>query len=155
MDYLQLLSGRGDWQAQGNRTVEVSQVSRGLKALAKELDVPVLALCQLSREVDRRERKRPELADLRESGSIEHDSDVVMFVYRREYYLGKEEPEEKADEDPDNFGRWQAAWEEKMAACGNQAELIVAKQRHGPLGTLNLRFNPARTTFSDDPAARW
>jgi replicative DNA helicase len=133
IDYLQLLSGSGR-SKQENRVQEVSEITRGLKALAKELDVPVLALAQLSRQVEQRDNKRPMLSDLRESGSIEQDADVVMFVYREEYYLSKQ------DEEKDT---------EKYIAAMGKAELIVAKHRHGPTGTVHLAFDGSRTKFSD------
>ncbi len=139
IDYLQLASGvdrRGD-----NRVQEITEITGGLKALAKELDVPVLALSQLSRQVESREDKRPQLADLRESGSIEQDADVVMFVFREAYYLGRAEPREGTPE--------HAAWQEQMAELGHQAEVIVGKQRHGPIGTVRMAFNGAFTRFDN------
>ncbi len=140
VDYLQLLRGTGSRQSTENRVNEISEITRGLKALAKDLNVPVLALSQLSRAVEQREDKRPQLADLRESGSIEQDADVVMFLYREEYYLERSKPNE---EDTDKFLKWQ----DKMNAVHNKAECIIAKQRHGPIGTANLFFNPHFTLF--------
>jgi replicative DNA helicase len=113
----------------------------GLKALAKELNVPVVALSQLSRAVESREDKRPQLADLRESGSIEQDADVVMFVYREEYYLERLKPQEGTTE----FHDWMA----KMQLVSGKAEVIISKQRHGPIGTVALQFDGSVTRFSD------
>ena len=142
MDYLQLLRGTGSRQSTENRVVEVSEITRGLKAIAKELEVPVLALSQLSRAVEQREDKRPQLSDLRESGSIEQDADVVMFVYREEYYLSRTQPDM---EDSEKFAKWQ----EKMDRALNKAEAIIAKQRHGPIGTVEMQFDPNFTRFRD------
>jgi replicative DNA helicase len=139
VDYLQLMTapaGRTD-----NRVQEVSQITTGLKALAKELDVPVIALSQLSRAVENREDKRPQLADLRESGSIEQDADVVLFVYREEYYVERIKPSEGTSE----FQEWQA----KMSLINGKAEVIIGKQRHGPIGTVHLQFDGSVTRFSD------
>jgi replicative DNA helicase len=139
IDYLQLMTGmskRGD-----NRVQEVSEITNGLKALAKELNVPVLALSQLSRAVEQRDDKRPQLADLRESGSIEQDADIVMFVYREEYYLERLKPQEGTVE----FQDWMA----KMQLVSGKAEVIIGKQRHGPIGTVNLQFDGAVTRFAD------
>jgi len=119
---------------------EITEITTGLKALAKELNVPVLALSQLSRQVENRDDKRPQLADLRESGSIEQDADVVMFVYREEYYLKSRMPKEGTEE----FFEWQAQMEQVTA----RAEVIVGKQRHGPTGTVNLQFDAEVTRFS-------
>ena len=142
VDYLQLLTGTGSRQSAENRVLEISEITRGLKAIAKELQIPVLALSQLSRAVEQREDKRPMLSDLRESGSIEQDSDVVMFVYREEYYLSRSEP--NMDE-ADKYAKWQ----ERMGRAHNVAESIIAKQRHGPIGTIRLHFEPSLTRFSD------
>ncbi len=142
IDYLQLLTGTGSRQSSENRVLEISEITRGLKAIAKELQIPVLALSQLSRAVEQREDKRPMLSDLRESGSIEQDSDVVMFVYREEYYLSRSEP---SMDEPDKYAKWQ----EKMARAHNVAESIIAKQRHGPIGTVRMFFDPNLTRFSD------
>ena len=142
VDYLQLLRGSGSRQSTENRVNEVSEITRGLKAIAKELEVPVVALSQLSRAVEQREDKRPQLSDLRESGSIEQDADVVMFVYREEYYLGRAEPDiENAEK--------HLAWQEKMERVHSVAEAIIAKQRHGPIGTVRMFFNPDLTRFGD------
>lgn len=149
VDYLQLVTTGGRAE---NRVVEVSQITQGLKALAKELEVPVLALSQLSRQVEQREDKRPQLSDLRESGSIEQDADMVLFLYREEYYRERTQPEP----DTDAYLKWC----EQMDACRGKAEVIVGKQRHGPIGTVTLAFNGELTKFSnlarDDryPAAR-
>ncbi len=141
VDYLQLLRGTGSKQGMENRVLEVSEITRGLKAIAKELAIPVLALSQLSRQVENREDKRPQLSDLRESGSIEQDSDVVMFVYREEYYLSRAEPEPGTEK--------HMKWQERMEQSHNVAECLVAKARHGPIGTVRLHFNPNMTRFSD------
>jgi replicative DNA helicase len=140
VDYLQLLTGSGKRASEG-RVQEVSEITTSLKALAKELNVPVLALSQLSRAVENREDKRPQLADLRESGSIEQDADVVMFVYREEYYVERTKPAEGTTE----FQDWMA----KMQAVNGRAEVIIGKQRHGPVGTVNLQFDANVTRFSD------
>lgn len=146
IDYLQLLSGGGSKKSAENRVLELSEITRGLKALAKELNVPILALSQLSRAVEQRDDKRPQLADLRESGSIEQDADLVMFIYREEYYLERKKPTGAEDKI--------AEWERTKAAVANIAEVIIAKQRHGPIGTVQLHFEGRLTKFSDlaDPA---
>lgn len=140
VDYLQLVrastSGGGD-----NRVQEISTVTQGLKALAKDLDVPVLALSQLSRQVESRDDKRPQLSDLRESGSIEQDADIVMFVYREEYYMMKEQPQEGTEE--------HMAWREKVDNVHGVAELIIGKNRHGPTDTIKLAFEAMYTRFRD------
>lgn len=144
IDYLQLLRGSGSRQSEQSRVNEVSEITRGLKAIAKELQIPVLALSQLSRAVEQREDKRPQLSDLRESGSIEQDADVVMFVYREEYYLSRTEPEPGTEK--------HMAWQESMERAHNVGECIVAKQRHGPIGGVRMHFDPNLTKFSDlDP----
>jgi replicative DNA helicase len=147
VDYLQLLQGTGKSGGDQNRVQEISEISRGLKTLAKELQVPVLALSQLSRQVESREDKRPQLSDLRESGSIEQDADIVMFVYREDYYLAAKEPREGAES-----GKGQESyeeWQRQMQEVYGQAELIVAKQRHGATGKVKLRFDARITRFSD------
>lgn len=149
IDYLQLLQGSGSRQSEGNRVLEISEITRGLKAIAKELQIPVIALSQLSRAVEQREDKRPMLSDLRESGSIEQDSDVVMFIYRREYYLSREEPEKKPGEDDSKFNDRYEQWQNELSNCCNTADVIVAKQRHGPIGTISLHFEASVTRFSD------
>ena len=149
IDYLQLLRGSGSKQSTENRVNEVSEITRGLKAIAKELQIPVLALSQLSRAVEQREDKRPMLSDLRESGSIEQDSDVVKFVYRREYYLAREEPQKKQGEDESRFNDRYAEWQRDLGECASKAECIIVKQRHGPIGSVPLYFDASRTRFSD------
>ena len=151
VDYLQLLNPSGK-SRQENRVQEVSEITRGLKTLAKELDVPVLALSQLSRAVEQREDKRPQLADLRESGSIEQDADVVMFVYREEYYLTRTEPTRRAEENDQRFNERHDAWKQRCEQTYGKAEVIVAKQRHGPTGIVRLSFEGAITKFDNLPA---
>ncbi len=139
VDYLQLLTGaktRGD-----NRVQELTEITTGLKALAKELNVPVIALSQLSRQVESRDDKRPQLADLRESGSIEQDADVVMFVYREEYYLKNREPRPGTEE--------HLSWMGEMERAYGRAEVIIGKQRHGPTGTVELTFEAEMTRFGN------
>ncbi len=149
IDYLQLLRGSGSRQGLENRVQEVSEITRGLKAIAKELQIPVLALSQLSRAVEQREDKRPMLSDLRESGSIEQDSDVVMFVYREEYYLSREEPSQKVSESDEKFYERHESWAQRLQETASVAEVIIAKQRHGPIGKETLFFDPNLTRFSD------
>ena len=139
IDYLQLL--RPTRERFDNRVLEIAEITRNLKALAKELNIPVLCLSQLSRQVEQRDDKRPQLADLRESGAIEQDADVVMFIYREEYYLERKEPPPGSED----YQKWQ----EKMAKIHNVSEVIVAKQRHGPIGKVNLHFEGATTKFSN------
>ena len=147
VDYLQLLQGTG--RANDNRVNEISEISRGLKTLAKELNVPVIALSQLSRAVESREDKKPMLSDLRESGSIEQDADMVWFVFREDYYVNNTEPKMPVDGDPaDVHEKWEA-WRQKMEQVTGLAELIVAKQRHGSTGRVRLRFEARITRFSD------
>jgi replicative DNA helicase len=148
IDYLQLLSPPPGMRAEG-RVQEISAITRGLKALAKELDVPVVALSQLSRAVEQREDKRPLLSDLRESGTIEQDADVVMFVYREEYYHSRAEPGRRPDEDESKFNERHQKWQERGEQIMNIAEVILGKQRHGPIGTVRLRFDGQFTKFSD------
>ncbi len=140
VDYLQLVTasdrGRND-----NRVQEVSEVTQGLKTLAKELSVPVLACAQLSRQVENRDDKKPQLADLRESGSIEQDADVVMFIYREAYYKSRTEPREGTAD--------HLTWQEEMEAIRHVAEVIIGKQRHGPIGTIKLHFNENLTKFGN------
>jgi replicative DNA helicase len=125
-----------------NRATEISEISRNLKAMAKELDVPVIALSQLSRAVENRDDKRPQLSDLRESGSIEQDADVVMFVFREEYYKEREKP---GDHDLEGMAKWQ----EIMEQVHGKAEVIIGKQRHGPIGTIELSFEGRFTRFGN------
>ena len=141
VDYLQLLTGGNAINSSTNRVQEVSMITQGLKALAKELDIPVLALAQLSRQVEQRDDKRPQLSDLRESGSIEQDTDVVMFVFREEYYVARSEPSEGTEE--------HLKWQEEMEQLHGKAEVIIGKQRHGPIGTVKLSFNPDLTKFGN------
>ena len=148
VDYLQLLSGSGS-RASDNRVQEISEISRGLKTLAKDLNVPVLALSQLSRQVESREDKRPQLSDLRESGSIEQDADVVLFVYREDYYVAAREPKRPVDGDDAKVFEDYTKWGQEMERVHGLAELIVAKQRHGSTGKVILRFEPQYTLFSD------
>jgi len=151
IDYLQLLNPSGKTR-QENRVQEVSEITRGLKTLAKELDVPVLALSQLSRAVEQREDKRPQLADLRESGSIEQDADVVMFIYRDEYYLMREEPKRRDNETNEHFNQRFEDWRQRCEQNYGKAEVIVAKQRHGPTGIVRLAFEGQFTKFDNLPA---
>ena len=139
VDYLQLL--RGARRAE-NRVNEISEITQGLKAIAKELDIPVLALSQLSRQVESREDKRPQLSDLRESGSIEQDADVVMFVFREEYYKEREKP---GEHDLEAMAKWQ----DEMEKLHGRAEVIIGKQRHGPIGTVDLAFEGRFTRFGN------
>jgi replicative DNA helicase len=149
VDYLQLMRPSAGKQPE-NRVLEISQITQGLKALAKELEIPVLALSQLSRQVENREDKRPQLSDLRESGSIEQDADVVMFVYRDEYYLEQRKPNEVAFEGgSDKFNAAMDEWKHKMEQVHHKADLIIAKQRHGPTGSIPLFFEAAFTRFTD------
>lgn len=148
VDYIQLITDPLASRHDG-RVNEVSAITRGLKILAKELRVPVLALSQLSRNTENREDKRPQLADLRESGSIEQDADVVAFIYRDEYYLEKAEPKRKADETGEKYAARVASWEDRMEDARNVAEVIIGKQRHGPVGTVRLQFQGAFTRFGD------
>jgi replicative DNA helicase len=148
VDYLQLLRGSGGSSDQ-NRVQEVSEITRGLKALAKELDVPVIALSQLSRAVEQREDKRPQLSDLRESGSIEQDADVVMFVFREQYYLERAEPARRPEEAEDKYNERYAKWQQRCEEVWNTAEVIVAKQRHGPVGMVRLSFHGEFTKFGN------
>ena len=138
VDYLQLLKG----SSKENRVQEVSEITQGLKAIAKELMIPVIALSQLSRAVESREDKRPQLSDLRESGSIEQDADVVMFVYRDEYYREREKP---GDHELEKMAQWQTI----MESVHGKAEVIIGKQRHGPIGTVELAFEGRFTRFSN------
>ncbi|MCW9036027.1 MAG: replicative DNA helicase [Rhodospirillales bacterium] len=149
VDYLQLLSPPANGSSQGNRVQEVSEMTRGLKGLAKELQVPVIALSQLSRAVESREDKRPQLSDLRESGSIEQDADVVMFIFREEYYLQRSEPLQRAEESADKYAERYEHWAQRCQEVGNKAELIVAKQRHGPIGNIGLFFDGQFARFGD------
>ncbi|MGV6850130.1 MAG: replicative DNA helicase [Marinibacterium sp.] len=139
VDYLQLVRPA---TAKDSRVNEVSEITQGLKAIAKELDIPVIALSQLSRQVEAREDKRPQLSDLRESGSIEQDADVVMFVFREEYYAEREKPSDDKLEEI-------AAWQDRMERLHGRAEVIIGKQRHGPIGTVELSFEGQFTRFGN------
>ena len=148
VDYLQLMLPAVGTKPE-SRVLEISQITQGLKAIAKELEVPVLALSQLSRAVESREDKRPQLADLRESGTIEQDADVVMFVYRDEYYMQQKEPKIVAFDNDQKFHDAHQKWQNDMSAVYNKAELILAKQRHGPTGKIDLFFEGEFTRFAD------
>ena len=148
VDYLQLLTGSGK-SKDGNRVQEISEISRGLKTMAKDLNVPVLALSQLSRAVESREDKTPMLSDLRESGSIEQDADMVWFVYREDYYVASKEPKRPVEGDSAKIFEDHAAWATEMERVYGLAELIVAKQRHGATGKVRMKFDPTITKFSD------
>jgi replicative DNA helicase len=139
VDYLQLLQGSSR-RSSDSRVAEITEITTNMKALAKELHVPILALSQLSRQVESRDDKRPQLSDLRESGSIEQDADVVMFVFREEYYLKNRKPKEGTEE----FFKWQG----EMEQVAGRAEVIIGKQRHGPTGTIELQFDADVTRFS-------
>ena len=140
VDYLQLMRGSSAY-AGTNRVQEVSEITQALKAIAKELNIPVLALSQLSRAVEQREDKRPLLSDLRESGSIEQDADVVMFVYREEYYLTRSEPQQREGESLEKFQIRQNEWMDRCNRSLNKADIIIAKQRNGPIGTVQVQFD--------------
>ncbi len=139
VDYIQLM--KASFNFKDGRVQEISEITQGLKAIAKELSVPVLALSQLSRAVEQRDDKKPQLSDLRESGSIEQDADVVMFVYREAYYMERKEPRTNTVE--------HAEWQAKMNEISNIAEIIIGKQRHGPTGQINLEFEAMFTKFKD------
>ena len=139
IDYIQLM--KASFSIKDGRVQEISEITQGLKALAKELSVPVLALSQLSRAVEQRDDKKPQLSDLRESGSIEQDADVVMFVYRESYYLERKEPRPATVE--------HAEWQAKMNEVSNLAEIIISKQRHGPTGNIMVEFEAMFTKFKD------
>jgi replicative DNA helicase len=140
IDYIQLLQGSSR-RSQENRVQEVTEITTNLKALAKELNVPIVALSQLSRQVENRDDKRPQLSDLRESGSIEQDADVVLFVFREEYYLMNKEPRPGTDE--------HIKWQTEMDAAHGKAEIIIGKQRHGPTGTVPVQFEASVTRFDN------
>ena len=145
VDYVQLMTGSK--KAGENRVQEVTEITTGLKALGKELNVPIIALSQLSRQVESRDDKRPQLSDLRESGSIEQDADVVLFVFREEYYVKNQEPR---DPDDPKYAEWEATFDKVKGT----ADVIIAKQRHGPTGTVKLAFQAEFTRFADlaDPS---
>ncbi|MCQ9155314.1 replicative DNA helicase [Acidomonas methanolica] len=148
VDYLQLMRPALGTRPE-SRVLEISMITQGLKAIAKEFEVPVIALSQLSRQVESREDKRPMLSDLRESGSIEQDADAVMFVYRDEYYLQQRMPKDSAFDSMDKYQTALEEWHRKMALVHNKAELILEKQRHGPTGTIPLYFEGEFTRFGD------
>jgi replicative DNA helicase len=151
IDYLQLMRPAMGTKPE-NRVLEISQITQGLKALAKDLQVPVLALSQLSRAVESREDKRPQLSDLRESGSIEQDADAVMFIYRDEYYLQQRMPKQMAFDSEEKFQDALDKWQRDLERVHNKAELILEKQRHGPTGKIDLFFEAEFTRFADlDP----
>ena len=144
IDYLQLIKPESN---RDNRVNELSEITRNLKQLAKEFDLPVISLSQLSRQVENRDDKRPLLSDLRESGSIEQDADVVMFIYRESYYLQRNEPTRGADETQESYQKKQDSWKDRNEEVFNKAELIVAKQRNGPTGKIELYFDDKYTKF--------
>lgn len=148
IDYIQLISGSAK-RAEANRVQELSEISRGLKILAKELNVPVIALSQLNRGVESRDDKRPLMSDLRESGSIEQDADVVMFVFREHYYIHNEEPKPKQNETNEHFQQRLAEWQKLDRETQNLAEVIIGKQRHGPVGTVKLFWNGQYAQFGN------
>lgn len=141
IDYLQLIRGSAS-RSSDSRVQEVSEITQGLKAIAKEFNIPVMALSQLSRAVEQREDKRPQLSDLRESGSIEQDADVVAFIYRDSYYHERKRPSE---DEPDKFQQWS----KRMQEVAHKTEVIIAKQRNGPVGTVNLYFDAEFTRFGN------
>ena len=141
VDYLQLLRGTNE-SSKSNRVQEINEITQGLKAIGKEFNIPVIALSQLSRSVEQREDKRPLLSDLRESGSIEQDADIVMFIFRESYYEERKKP---ALESPDKM----AIWQQRMEILRNKSELIIAKHRNGPIGNVELFFDSNTTKFKD------
>jgi replicative DNA helicase len=141
VDYLQLIKGSSTRSSDG-RVQEVSEITQGLKAIAKEFNIPVIALSQLSRAVEQRDDKRPQLADLRESGSIEQDADVVAFIYRESYYFERKKP---AESDQEQFQQWS----QKMNDLRHVSEVIIAKQRNGPIGNVHLYFDAEFTRFGN------
>ena len=148
VDYLQLVRPVSS-SGQTNRVQEIAEITQGLKAIAKELNIPVLALSQLSRAVEQREDKRPQLADLRESGAIEQDADVVMFVYRDEYYQERSEPRQRPDEGDERFQERYQTWQKRYEASLGIADVMIAKQRNGPIGSIRLSFDATRGRFSN------
>ena len=149
IDYIQLINGTGSKKNEGNRVQELSEISRGLKILAKELQVPVIALSQLNRGVESRDDKRPLMSDLRESGSIEQDADIVMFVFRENYYIQNEEPKLKSGETPEHLQKRMEEWDARVKATKNIGEVIIGKQRHGPTGTVQLFWNGDYAQFGN------
>jgi replicative DNA helicase len=148
VDYLQLVRPVSS-SSQSNRVQEIAEITQGLKAIAKELQMPVLALSQLSRAVEQREDKRPQLSDLRESGAIEQDADVVMFIYRDEYYLERSEPQPRPGQSDEKYDEEHRKWLERYEKSRGVADLNIAKQRNGPIGSIKLAFDPARGRFSN------
>jgi replicative DNA helicase len=148
VDYLQLVRSTGT-SSQASRVQEIAEITQGLKAIAKELNIPVLALSQLSRAVEQREDKRPQLSDLRESGAIEQDADVVMFVYRDEYYQERSEPKQRPEESDDRFQERYESWRKRYETSRGLADVIIAKQRNGPIGSIRLMFDAARSRFAN------
>jgi replicative DNA helicase len=148
VDYIQLMQPTAGSRPE-SRVQEISEITRGLKMIAKELNVPVIALSQLSRAVEQREDKRPQLADLRESGTIEQDADMVMFVFRDEYYKAREEPVQRSDESQEKYEQRYDTWKQRFEEVHGKAEIIVAKQRHGPTGKKELSFDGATTKFGN------
>ena len=149
IDYIQLITGTGSKKSEGNRVQEVSEISRGLKILAQELQVPVIALSQLNRSVESRDDKKPQMSDLRESGSIEQDADIIMFVFREYYYLKNNEPVRRETETPDKFQQRKDTWTERCKETINLAEVIVGKNRHGTTGPVPLFWNGDYTHFNN------
>ena len=147
VDYLQLIAP--DSRYAGNRVAEVGEISRGLKGMAKELGVPVIALSQLSRQVDQREDKRPRKSDLRESGTLEHDADTIILLFREDYYLAEGKPYQRADESEDRYMERVVRWEAASARAAGTAEIIVPKSRHGPTGVVRTHFSAVRQVFGD------
>lgn len=149
IDYIQLISGSGDKKSEGNRVQEVSEISRGLKILAKELKVPVIALSQLNRGLEQRDDKRPLMSDLRESGSIEQDADIVMFVFRENYYIHNAEPKRNTGETDEHFAKRTEEWQQRDRETANLGEVIIGKHRHGSTGTVKLFWNGEFARFSN------
>ena len=149
IDYIQLISGSGDKKSEGNRVQEVSEISRGLKILAKELGVPVIALSQLNRGLEQRDDKRPLMSDLRESGSIEQDADIVMFVFRENYYIHNAEPKQNMGETDEHFVKRTEEWQKKDRETEHLGEVIIGKHRHGSTGTVKLFWDAAYARFSN------
>ena len=149
IDYIQLISGTGNKKSDGNRVQELSEISRGLKILAKELKIPVIALSQLNRGVESREDKRPVMSDLRESGSIEQDADIVMFVFRENYYIHNSEPKMQEGDTPEKFQKKHDEWVKRDRETFNLAEVIIGKNRHGSTGPITLFWNGEFTQFGN------
>lgn len=149
IDYIQLISGSGDKKSEGNRVQEVSEISRGLKILAKELKVPVIALSQLNRGLESRDDKRPLMSDLRESGSIEQDADIVMFVFRENYYIHNAEPKRNTGETDEHFAKRTEEWEQRDRETANLGEVIIGKNRHGSTGTVKLFWHGEFARFGN------